>query len=290
MEDIRKLVWGASLNVQININSRLLITDIDPADITLNLRIPRNTYIVNYLKVILDELQGYMNVNIDTNEGGMFWFEYEGVQLYWNYPLGTLYDTLTGLHPSKRAGQLLNNSRTINVWKLQLNYNKNFPMGMIPIIDGMVQVEKYWMHQWKQVCFILNGSSKKIMSLSMKDSREFWKSIYLRNQERFESLSSKIIPVTPRHIPIIIHTTFPDITTIHPVADFKNDITNKEVTLHELMISEIPQLFANQGGQVAQVVCNGIEVPLEMTLLALYQRLMSFDGFLHISVCLISKQ
>lgn len=286
MDQIRGLIWDGAINVQVNAKHSLLLNEVSYKESVFNLRIPRDTYLVLYLPAILDYLRNSLRTNTDNNDdGGTYWFEFENVSLYWNYPMGVLYDSMLALNPPGRISKDTGNS--INVWKIELAYGSIPPNGLIPLIGGTEQIKSYWMHQWKQSCHILNGSAKQVMSLSMQDSQKFWESILTRDRTTFESVSSKIVPKRPKYIPIIFHQTLPEIKRVQPSAtEYKKD--GSPQILEDLARSQFPEFF--QDNQVLiKAVSNGIEVPLESNVLELYRRLMSFDGFLHISICLVSN-
>ncbi|GAV54980.1 hypothetical protein ZYGR_0AS03030 [Zygosaccharomyces rouxii] len=285
MDQVRGLVWGGAVNVQINAKQSLLLNEVTYKESMVNIRIPRDTYLVLYLPAIVNGLRNSLKIDDGTNDGGTYWFEFEGVPLFWNYPFGVLYDSMSALNPPGRISRDTENS--INIWKIELSYGIHPPAGVIPLINGIDQIRSYWMHQWKQSSYILNGSAKQVMSLSMQDSQEFWLSILKRERADFDRVSSKILPKKPKFIPVILHQTLPDIKRIQLSAtEYKTDGSLQ--TIGDLTKIQFPEFF--QDKQVLmKAVSNGIEVPLDSNVFDLYQRLMSFDGFLHICICLVSK-
>ncbi|KAH9199333.1 autophagy protein Apg5-domain-containing protein [Zygosaccharomyces rouxii] len=285
MDQIRELVWSGAINVQINVKQSLLLNEVSHKESLVNVRIPRDTYLVLYLPAIVSHLRNSLKIDPNGNDGGTYWFEFEDVPLFWNYPLGVLYDSMLALNPPGRVSRDTENS--INVWKIELAYGSNPPAGVIPLINGIDQIKSYWMHQWKQSCYILNGSAKQVMSLSMQDSQQFWGSILNRDRTNFGRISSKIIPKRPKFIPIILHQTLPDIKRIQLSATECKDDGSLQ-TVADLAKIQFPEFF--QDNQVLmKAVSNGIEVPLHSNVFELYQRLMSFDGFLHVCICLVSN-
>lgn len=280
--EIRQLVWDGALNLQITAKSSLLAVDGGPKDCAVNLRVPREIYLACYLPIIVAKLRDYLRVDLDDVEQYL-WLEYENVPIHWNYPVGVLFDSMTGLNPSERRTR--DNGRALEIWRLELVQGRKVPVGVIPCNGGLKQIRSYWMHQWKQASFILNGSSKQVMSLSMQDSGRFWESVISRDQETFSSIASKIIPFKPRFIPVVLHQTFPEIKIFQPVmVDSTNDL--KRLKLIDLIETQFPNLFHSEQESLSKVVSNGIELPLTETLHDLYMRLSSFDGFLHLSVCM----
>lgn len=286
MDQVRELVWNGAINVQINAKESLLLNEVPYKESVANVRIPRDTYLVLYLPAILNQLRNSLKIDEDSNYGNNYWFEFEGVPLFWNYPLGVLYDSMLALSPSCRAQRDTENS--INIWKIELTYGRNPPMGMIPLINGIDQIKSYWMHQWKQSCYVLNGSAKQVMSLSMQDSQKFWGSILNRERKDFHDILPKILPRRPKFVPIILHQTLPNIKRIQLSApEYKKEGSLQ--TLEDIAKIQFPEFFQDNK-VLMKAVSNGIEVPLHFNVFDLYQRLMSFDGFLHVYVCLVSNE
>lgn len=284
INDIRQLVWQGALNVQITVKPTLLAVDESPKDCAVNLRIPRDIYLTCYLPAIIARVRDSLRVDLDDEEQHI-WLEFENVPLYWNYPAGVLYDSMIGLNPSEREDKDAENS--LEVWRLELAQGPKLPPGVIPLTGGLQQIRSYLMHQWKQACFILNGSSKQVMSLSMQESSRFWESVVTRDQENFIYVANKVIPFKPRFIPVIIHQTLPEVKLFQPVMVHSKD-DGTRTKLIDLIQAQFPNLFQKDHVSLSKVVSNGIELPLTEDLYDLYNRLFSLDGFLHLSICLIT--
>ncbi|CCD25054.1 Atg5p NDAI_0E02370 [Naumovozyma dairenensis CBS 421] len=268
MNAIRKLVWDGALNVEVTIDPELVIKGIPKNKTMVNLRIPRDSYIMNYLDYILTRLEAYIRVNLKDLKELNFWFEYDGIPLSWNYPTGVLYDIMN----TKDVITAARDTNHLNMWRINLTCGSQVPRNVIPIIEGTKQIEKYWMHQWKQVCFILRGSSKQIMSISRKEGQSFWESILRRDMETFNNISTRIIPKKARFIPVVIHIND---KFIQPVAPSLNDdgIENKVINITEgLSSSEIA------------IISHGVVIPKKSSLKEVYDRFLSFDGFLHLII------
>lgn len=284
MDQIRGLVWEGALNVQIAIRPSLLVVDVDPKEATLNLRIPRNIYFTIYLPTILSSLRNYLRIELSDNDQH-FWLEFENVPLFWNYPVGVLYDSMTGLNPSEREKRT--NEDSLVVWKLELVHGTKVPPGLIPLVGGSEQIRSYWMHQWKQACFLLNGSSKQVMSLSMRDSKRFWDSITTRDYKTFDVIVAKVLPLKPRLIPVLVHQILPEMKLFQPVVtELKADGSKTKII--DLIESLYSGLFRQDTEHLLKLVTNGVEIPPKADLYELYLRFMSLDGFLHLSMCLLS--
>ncbi|CCC69155.1 hypothetical protein NCAS_0C01650 [Naumovozyma castellii] len=273
MEKVRELVWNGALNVQFIAKSNILIDGIPENKGIVNLRIPRDTYIINYLPLVLSRIRNVLKINIDDYTG-QFWFEFKDTSIPWHYPMGVIYDVVEPEYLRNSAPA--NDDTTLNMWKLHLNYGPNIPHNLLPLIDGINQVEKYWMHLWKQACFILNGSSKQVMSVSMKDSQIFWNSVLLRRLDNFEHIARRIVPIKPRFVPLIVHRGLSFGEVNQPTI-----MTHKD----DGSACKILDIFVNLSLERKSsdiFICQGIQIPLDMDLTAVYNNFMSFDGFLHL--------
>ncbi|QLQ81443.1 hypothetical protein HG537_0F02040 [Torulaspora globosa] len=282
MDEIRRLVWEGTLNVQITVKPSLLIGSVDIRHYVLNLRLPRESYIGIYLRTIIDRLRNHLRVDPDSQDQ-FVWLECQGVPVYWNYPVGMLYDSMTGLNPSNRSCS----DEVLNVWRLELAQGSQLPAGVIPFGSDLQLVRTYWMQQWKQACYVLNGSAKQMMSLSMQDTQKFWDALIVRDQDAFKQVASKIIPIKPRSIPICIHQSLPKMQMFQPIVTGYNS-DGSRMKLEDLMKEQFSSLFM-EDTSLAKIVSNGIEIPLTLDLLDVYGRFMSFDGYLHLSLCLLSE-
>ncbi|CCF59658.1 hypothetical protein KAFR_0H02490 [Kazachstania africana CBS 2517] len=278
MSEIRKLIWDGALNVQICVDDTLVLKGTSTTERLLNVRIPRDTYIVVYLEGMLKKLQRFLRFDV-SEVMSKVWFECDGQLLPWYYPMGVLFDTIKGSNSKK--GELAS-EYSINVWKIDLKYALSLPRGHIPIVDEVDQIRSYWMHQWKQACFILNGSSKAMMSLSIKEAKKFWKSVINREQDEFDKVSAKILSRRPQFIPLILHRTNSDLEKIQPTVSLVNSNGSIKKLLN-VLLEVFPDDFTN-GMFSGCVVSQGIVVSLEDDMFNLYTKLRSFDGFLHLIV------
>ncbi|AET38140.1 Atg5p Ecym_2407 [Eremothecium cymbalariae DBVPG len=281
--ELNDLVWLGTLNIEVSLHKSLVVAG-TPADSSVcHLRIPRESYLVLYLPLILLKFKDILRFEIINKFHG-WWFEVENKPVYWNHPVGPLYDSLRWLNPNDKTREF--DEDLIVMWKLTLNYSETLPVGMIPLINELNQVEDSWRHEWKQACFIMNGSSKQIMSLSIPDSKLFWHSVLIRDTKNFRNIASKIVPRkgNMRAVPIRIHlTTLNGVEVIQPNSKI---LRESSATLGSLLRIELPQLF-DLGAINADPIIQGIEVSLESQLISLYNGFASIDGFLHVSIRMI---
>ncbi|CUS20410.1 LAQU0S01e05974g1_1 [Lachancea quebecensis] len=288
MDSVRGRAWAGSLNLRITVYPDLLLSSSSQCKHSINFKVPRETYLVFYFPYILERIATELRNNVTEHYNG-WWVEMEGVPLSWNFPVGVLYDSLTGLDPLLRSSKHQSNS--INVWELTLRHGAQSPSSIIPIVRGTDQIREFWMHQWKQACFILNGASKQMMSLSKPDTMKFWNSVLRREQNVFDAIREKILPIleNARFIPLRVHLALPQIRLLEPQARVQDN--NGLTSLGNVLNSEFPEWFSDDPSRpnLAKAIIQGIEVPLQLSLWHLYQELSSFDGFLHVSLCLMTE-
>ncbi|SCU95568.1 LAME_0F12618g1_1 [Lachancea meyersii CBS 8951] len=294
MSELQRLVWAGKLNLQIQLDPHLVLSDFKGSDegpmhlLTVNIQVPRDSYLVLFLPHIVQKLERQLRMNLNDYYQG-WWFEMENVCIPWNFPIGAVYDSLTGLNPQTRASNFERDR--LNVWKLNLRHGKQPPSGFLPIHNGLEQIRELWMHQWKQACFVLNGNSKVVMSFSKPDTLSFWNSVLHRDLDSFTSIRQKILPAknAAKSIPVRIHLALPDVRLVEPVCNAHDN--QRELELQDLLAREFPEWFAIRENSLnlAMPVVQGIKVPINIPLWTLHQQLSSFDGFLHISLCLIAE-
>lgn len=288
MDNVRRRAWAGSLNLRVTVHPDLTLNSSNEPEHIISFRVPREIYLVLYFPYILERVAPELRTNVTDFYNG-WWLEMEGVPLSWNFPAGVLFDSLTGLDPALRSSRHRHNS--LNVWELTLRHEDQCPANVIPIVRGRDQVREFWMHQWKQACFILNGASKQVMSLSKPDTMKFWDSILRRDHNSFDTIKEKILPTfdNTRYVPLRVHLALPQIRFLEPQAKVQHN--NGHISLGDVLSSEFPEWFPNNSStpNLAKAVIQGIEVPLQLSVWYLYQELSSFDGFLHVSLCLMTE-
>lgn len=304
MSPVRTTVWKGEINVQLCVEESLLIGGEQQQLVSnqplLNLRFPRDTFLPLYLLTILSQLQLYLKDDIHQIISHC-WFSYNEKVLPWFLPIGVIYDmTMTKDIISRSNDTNGSTSRSIiNVWPIKLHYkqkeetDRKLPHGFIPLITGEEQLEAFWMHRWKQACFIMNGSSKLMMQLTRQESVSFWSSIKQRDLDRFNSISSKIIPASEsgfRMVPIKFHLPFNIETNkfdspIQPVVKLiRDNNTSNPVIIYDIMIKEFPDLIDIYGNLKGSLIAQGIVIQPSDLIYELYTSLLSIDGFLHIII------
>lgn len=243
----------------------------------------------SYLPMYYEDICGYFkNFDLDINQQKA-WFTYNGVALKWNYPIGLLYDYLAGSYTKRKIQQI--EKKNCDIWELQIHVDEAYPSDILPFKQSM---EYYWMNQIKESCYVLNGSSKNVMSLSKDDSARLWMHAKeLQNKEFYGIYFRKIAsrnPLVWKRIPVklylpngvsqnwrIIQDTISPYT-IHDDAPAQIGKT----TLGDILGKCLPEFMLNSN--TCQMLIHGIIIDPQAPLGDLYQLMMFNDGFLHIVV------
>lgn len=303
MKSARQLAWAGEINVQIFIDGNLLIGESNSLEKPLlNLRFPREAFLPMYLPQILNQLRLYLKYDVNKMIPHC-WFSFRETVLPWFLPVSVIFDmTMTEEIIVRSKDNLgIPKGSIISSWPITLHCNyteggeggstdsKPTPNGFIPLISGESQIESFWMHRWKQACFIMNGSSKLMMSLTRHESVSFWRSIVDRDSDTFSKISAKVIPSNTsgfKMVPIKFHVIYNNSdkfdSPIQPVVKLLQDDNKYLTTLNDVLINTFPKVIDSQGNITGKLIAQGILIRGEETIHELFTSLMSIDGFLHI--------
>lgn len=281
MNEIKQLIWNGELNVLVSIDPSFLMKGSPREMAVLRIRVPRETYLINYMPFIWSKIQNFLSFDPFNDSEKYFWFEHNNMPIPWNYPVGVLFDGLVERSTNFITSFENQVKDVIIILKIRLVMGDSLPPTIIPITASKTQAEKFWFHQWKQVCFILNGSSKGIMSLSVNESRKFWGSVITRNFQDFVEISNKISSSRPRHIPLIIQTF--SASGASGISQPTIRLTGGNPTLKDVE-GDILNAEEETNANNFVVICQGIEIPWQIVLCDLYYKFRSFDGFLYITL------
>ncbi|KAK6457879.1 autophagy protein Apg5-domain-containing protein [Scheffersomyces xylosifermentans] len=215
------------------------------------------------------------------------WFEYEGVPVKWNLPVGFLYDFL---HLPSVVGDIEGSSG--RSWTLVLRTQEYPSEYIIPFIyknhdsapDYDRCLKEVIVNQLKQSSFVLNGNSRSIMSLSETNSAKLWNSIKTHNLPVYESVNKKILPKDrAQRLPIKIY--IPGTATIiqAPISPTKED---KTTSLRDVLETHLPHLFGPKNGNIAVPYIQGVDAGslLDESLQTTWEIFKHLDNFLYIVV------
>lgn len=197
-----------------------------------------------------------------------------------NYPIGLLYDTLTSLDPQKRKAD--------STWRLILHY-RNYPDYILPLPDYKT-LESHWVNQVKESCYVQHGTAKPVMVLSKQDSSDLWKSVENHDVQKFWSIMPKITSKSSKklkNIPLRLYLPVSDKVIDVPIEAYQSD--GDPTKLGDALHKVVPDLFpSTKNNIIAKPVLHGITLPLNIPLTELFYECIYVDGFLHVSIVLIS--
>ncbi|CAG98305.1 Atg5p [Kluyveromyces lactis] len=270
MEELRERVWHGSLNVEIMLSDSIVVPNTPLSEKCYHIVVLRESFLALYLPAIVRKLGNNVIVTYE-NPYKQWWFEYDGVPVPWEYPCGVLFDFLCNSSTTSTGKE---DDQRLQMWKLKLCHGNKYPPGILPLVDGLRQVKDHWKHQWKQACFILNGSAKRIMSLSIPDFEAFWQSLISRHQPDYIKVREKLLtPNKTKHIPIRVWTA--DASFLQPSIPANSDT----MTLFDVMTSMDIKLQENN-----RAIIQGIVICSDEDIINLYDLFASIDGFLYVVI------
>lgn len=270
MNSLKQRVWNGTINTQITFN-----------DAEFLLAVHRNSYFPLYLPEIV---RFFSNVSGLDLASANCWLEYESVPLKWNMPTGVLYDLL-----------YLPSAPHNRTWTLNLRStadNSQFPADdIIPYNqaasapDYESLVSQVVINHLKQACYVTNGNSRAVLTLSEDDTRSLWHAIVNHDYGVYTAINRKILPKqTPQRIPIKVYLAGSATMVQLPVA--AADEQNHPTTLHSVLASSLPQWFAHD---TAKAYIHGIDVDVLYSepVLDVWSQFRHLDNFLYIVVAAV---
>jgi autophagy-related protein 5 len=218
-----------------------------------------------------------------------------------------LYDTLSGAAPAFSNDHDSNSIRSANnlPWKLELHFS-DFPADILLPLDpsGKIHHDAY-INSVKEADFLRNGSAKIMMSLGKDDSNALWRSVQEHNIALFNIINQKFLSPPAgqelRHVPLKIYlpsaavTTAQDsdeprLGTLKVVQGLVSPVAGRELqTIGAVIHDLLPTIFPSRRSYIfAHAVLHGAVLPLAAPVEDLMRSVAFADGFLHISLSMIS--
>ncbi|ODV61541.1 Atg5p [Ascoidea rubescens DSM 1968] len=281
--DVIDRIWKGTIKISVRLS---------PLDLNIHhhkspvyyLTAKRNSFLPLYYDDFLKFFKPYLNFATEQTFERLklnLWLEFEDIPIKWNYPIGLLYDYL---------GLDLN----AHVWNLKIHFN-NYPTDfLIPQIK-LDFMEKFWVNQIKEACYIQHSSAKPIMSLSTVDSSSLWESVKAHDFSQFNSIFYKKIlpPVSTdlKHVPVKVYLPYSSSNFIlQELVEPKDPETNLKITIKDVLNKWLPDLFSKNDPnyKYAFPLIQGIIVPGNVPICELYYLMTYLDGFLHICILMNS--
>ena len=165
------------------------------------------------------------------------------------------------------------------------------------------------MNSVKEADFLRNGTAKAIMSLSKVDSTRLWDAVQAHNLSQYNIIYQKLLNPPDgaplRHVPMKVYLPAAPSLSIREDEETQSPVSGKlkvaqclvppmlssrELqTLGTALHSFLPTLFPSRRSYIfAQAVLHGVVVPPAAPVEQLMRIASYADGFLHISVVMIS--
>ncbi|ODQ67175.1 APG5-domain-containing protein [Nadsonia fulvescens var. elongata DSM 6958] len=280
---LREKIWNGSLSVRIVLAPYELAKSGGTEELLIN--VSRISYFPLYMSRILDFFfcQGNDGLKINMSD---WWLEFDSVPINWNWPIGLSYDILTSLDSSNMESE--SESKSPNPWTLVLHGN-DYPVEQILTYTGESALKSFWLQQSKEACFIRDGNSKAILSLSKKDTDTLWDGVSQNNYKKFWTIMTTVLPNVEHLKSVPTRLYLPK----------SNDVLQKLVkvvneqgefqSVGSVLNQYLPELFPSKRTPlIARPVLHGILLPMSTPLAPLYSFGLYLDGFLHISIVIIT--
>ncbi|KAK5137634.1 hypothetical protein LTR08_007929 [Meristemomyces frigidus] len=281
---------------------------------------------LSYVAFLLPRLHAFfaaslINPEVPAHEA---WLSFEDVPLKWHYPLGLLYDLLSGAEPvdlerSRREEQLSASQATAGAshgavpipWRLTIHYT-DFPGDQLIQLDGAGRAMlDSFINGVKEADFIRNGSARTVMSLSKDDSDKLWLAVQTHDMSLFNTINTKLLNppgLSLRHIPIKIYlpTSATQPSASEPITEETSAghsaghirVVQSLVPLHlpskqpqtlgTALNDILPTIFPSRRNPLlAQPVLHGAAVPMGAVMEDLSRAAAYTDGFLHVVVVML---
>lgn len=267
--DVKDRLWNGA------INTNIVLEAANGAEYLLP--VFRNSYLPLHYPAIVNFFDHYTTVDLHETP---IWLEYEGVPLKWNLPFGVLYDLL-----------FLPANPTHLAWVLTLRYETEdtpYPSKeIIPfgIEEGHIDYEgmlsQVVVNQLKQSCYVMNGNSKAMMSLSEEHSRALWKAICLHDYTVFHDVTRRLQRNALQRVPVKIYLAG---STIMVQAPIKPAEDGEPTTLRSVLRKWMPDYFGDS--QLAVAYCQGIKMDVlsDVPLFEVWSAFRHLDNFMYIVV------
>ncbi|KAL0632942.1 Autophagy protein 5 [Maublancomyces gigas] len=284
-KSIRRAVWHGSIPVKIVLDfgeSRVFDAS-DPYYLT----IPRISYLPLFIPQIYKFFKPFL-IDSDVSKEETAWFEFESVPLKWHWPVGLLYDLFTGRDPSSQVTE--DDAEHTLPWALTLHF-RAYPQKHLMRLDTPSACHDAWMNLVKEADCVRHGSAKAVMNLTKDESTGLWDSLQSHDFDKFWSVNDKLVaPIsTPtRNIPLRVYIPGAGLRVVQrPVPPFQ---PNRDPhTIGTALHLFVPELFPSQRVAVlARPVAHGVVLAMNTPLMELMQEVVYPDGFLHVSLAMMS--
>ncbi|KAK9463818.1 autophagy protein Apg5-domain-containing protein [Lipomyces oligophaga] len=280
---VRRMLWNGTIPLKIVLaqQERNTLDLIQPYYI--------NAHRLSYLPFLFERVLAFFKPYLRDPESASsyeWWFEFEDVPLRWNWPIGLLYDLLTGLDP---ALEDIADHDWHLPWSITIHFN-DYPADSLLRLTSVKDVEDQWMNRVKESDFIRRGNSNTVMNLSRADSDNMWAAVVKYDFDMFWNTARKLLPqnaISLNHVPVKIYLPSSNKILQSLITPM---ISPKEVqTVGTALHTQLGYLFPSRRTYIlAKPIVHGISVPMSAPLAELLYECMYTDGYLHICIVMIS--
>lgn len=290
----RSHVWSGTIPIQLSVASEdlKLLGDNALELVYVGKSSPRGTMSnvisqvsaprISYFALLTAKIKRYFTdlaMDPSTIDDSSIWYDFEGVPLKWQYPIGLLFDLNSGYRPDDATRDLL-------PWQITIHFSK-YPAEKLfksYVVEG---TQDAFMSSVKEADYLRTGSAKRIISLSKNDQTALWDGLAKDDFDKYWSVANKIVQTDtslPKNIPLRIYLpdSAPVVQEPLPPLDVA---TTQPHTLGSALHALLPELFPSTTRTLlAYPVLHGIIPPLDSPILWLSQNLAYPDGCLHIVI------
>eukprot|EP01023_Acetabularia_acetabulum_P003893 TRINITY_DN11620_c0_g2_i1.p1 TRINITY_DN11620_c0_g2~~TRINITY_DN11620_c0_g2_i1.p1 ORF type:complete len:286 (-),score=47.97 TRINITY_DN11620_c0_g2_i1:166-1023(-) len=274
VQEPQRLFWKRHITLKLQLSQQEVatISEIKPL---AYVSVPQTTYLPCLAQAGWKQFQSLLPMG---SKQELAWFEFNGLKLRWEYPVGVLFD----LFPEAPQP-----------WVLTIHF-RDYPEEL-KVWGGALNVKTNFYNSLKEACFIFTGSAGRVLRLVEEEKKELWESIEKGVVDQFSKRISVMglnptarpgrecveipvrILVRRNHTQGLVHVWGNVWVTSRPV---KSQIGDQYVTLK----SVLQDILSEENLEEAKVLIGGIEPNLELPLAWLHANLCSQDYFLYVVV------
>lgn len=252
----------------------------------------RNSYLYRLVAEIFDFF------NLPYSKISQAWFEdaRTGQIVDWNLPLDVSYELYTdtpdqyGYFDIDLKLKFISSSQSSQSIKaFQQQLASTAATAPQPESGVVKLLEKHWRNIIKESCYILNGSSNIIMSMSLENSKEFWNAVLLHDYKSYEKHFRKLFPSSPRNMPLKLYIVENKLLQFVNQPNINRMFPN--IPLHDILLQNLVDRVLtlkthrdHPNRKTMQLIAHGVQLPPESPLDELYTAAKYFDSFLHIVI------
>lgn len=269
MEAVKDRLWKGAIHTRIKFK-----------DAEFLLRVHRNDYFPLHFVELVDFFSALTST---TLSGHPVWLEYEGTPLKWNLPVGVLHDLL--YLPTR-------DDTCANAWLLTLKSAQDEPYpsdDIIPFdsdnssIDYSGTANRVVINQIKQSCYVMNGNSRAVMSLSEENTRALWRAITQHDYTVVNHINKVLFGAKqPQRVPVKIYLSGSSVLFQAPIQP--QDENGNLTTLGTVLKTHMPDYFSGTRTVAAYVQGIDVDVLFDVPVIDIWTVFRHLDNFLYVIV------